>query len=1082
MTRTTYVICVIYVFGLLGVITHHGVGQGIGDVVLIRYQSANDSMSELSVSKLYRQLKRGSKRTEQCLKENILLKDRVELLESKKAFDRVLNFSKDLSQGFPFRSANKYIQKIMTLNMEHSSITNREDKKNIVALIVAIQRGFIKNTIRQQLDKLAALKTILHKYNNDMLAQRYALITETLRDKYVYVEKILSNVQVPDGKLSWKMWSAWSRCPGIMAGCSSRERRKMCMDDSAIVQPNDKCFGKQPVKVRKCKCVENYNSQGSADSNVTPYACMASISKSVRYFHGDNDGHFCSGVILSDMWILTAAHCACYHGYCCSADLDFLYSKCDLEHWTVTTGLLKPYKGKKKENQIRKIADVIIHKNYVKDSSGLPLRNDIALFKLDAPLDFKKPNVRPCKLPIEICRDSIERNCVRHSELHRWHCEIAGWGRYSASSSVPSVLRALDVVSIDEYGKSLAINQNVAFTETNNGAGRSCQGDSGGPLVCKEKKTDTAIVIGIMSWVDLSDCESTSKGTTGHTSVSHMLTWISDKIIEWGEWSQTCRSPGDTRMRLKTCLFRTSQSAIEDCPRQEIDKCPGLQAKDAEIRVQLIQRDVESMVDFKDKTEFTEFGMLRVKKQRKFKYLCDKQWDDRASRVVCRQLGFNPDDAVTIKSGLATYGEGGIHTKHLMDMNGIIISSRIQCIGNETNLSQCSIELWNHTKRGCLPNNFVTISCTKSGIKTRLSDGNSFSGRPEVFHEGEWANLCTEVTRKDALDRFADLVCENSGLGRHAFTVPYDQFGKGSATKSFGLDCPDDWLYSTLQLCEKQEEEICRHVSVFCFEKEPKIHDFVKCLSLGGTIWGHGIVRFCDEPEEDKKDKWASPTYFYAFIDFSTVCGNDFGIEEAKVVCRQAGFDPADAALNIFGLYDTCIWGGNDIKISDVKCKGNEHNLAECTFNYGETVTCPGNKRASLFCTPIPVQIDSEGRLDMTVNTDTRKICATNWGYEEARVVCKQLGKEYKNAIGYALPGNAENAWITQVECNGDERHLGQCQYKVDFSVSLKNHNIYCVDWKKFDDERHGLLSPRNYLHYGFNNCTGDGYAAVKCQ
>ncbi|CAH1776397.1 unnamed protein product [Owenia fusiformis] len=877
-----------------------------------------------------------------------------------------------------------------------------------------------------------------------------------------------------------------------MAGCSSRERRKLCMDDSEVAQPSDKCYGKQPIEIGKCECLNSNNSQstgGTPISNVEAYAYMISISKSVRYFDGDSDGHFCSGVILSDTWLLTAANCVCYKGYCCSADQEFLYSKCELKHWTVTTGLPEG-RDKQKDGQTRGIANVVIHKNYTKDSLGRPLKNDIALIKLDAPLDFTKPTARPSNLPISVCRDSTERQCVKHNKLKRWYCEMADFGRYSMSSSSSSELRSLNVVSVDEYGKKLTFNQTVAITETNQGTGTLCQVDSGGPVVCKSKEADPATVIGIMSWIDLRNCEKTSKGKTGHTSVSHMLTWISDKIAEWGDWSETCRSKGNTRMRLKTCLFRGSQSTTGDCTLEEIEECPGTLVKDAELRVQLIRRNEWVDDDYGDITESIEFGMLRVKqiytqahkKRSAFKYVCDEQWGDTESRVVCGELGFNPDDAVTIKSGLATYGEGEFYVEPLMNTKGVA-SSRIQCNGNEASLSQCNIERWDKGNQGCSPNNFVTISCTKNGIKTRLSGGNSFSGRPEVFHEGEWANLCPTGLINDVMDRrFAYLTCENSGLGRHAFAVPYNQFGQGSARKSVALDCQNnEWIYPTIQLCTKREVEHCRHVSVFCFEEEPKIHEFVKCLSLGGYQWGHGLVRFCEEPEGNAKEKWETARYFYTFLGFSTVCGNDFGIEEAKVVCRQAGFDPANAALNIFGLYDECIEGGGDIKISDVKCKGSELNLAECAFKYGKNVTCPGNKRASLFCTPIPVHIDAQQRLNMKVNEDTRKICATNWGDKEARVVCKQLGMEYKNATGYAIPGDAENAWITEVECNGDERHLGQCQYKVDFTVSLTYDDIFCSNWRRFDDQRRTFGS-RDYLDYDFNNCNGDGYAAVKCQ
>ncbi|CAH1786327.1 unnamed protein product [Owenia fusiformis] len=485
--------------------------------------------------------------------------------------------------------------------------------------------------------------------------------------------------------------------------------------------------------------------------------------------------------------------------------------------------------------------------------------------------------------------------------------------------------------------------------------------------------------------------------------------------------------------------------------------------------VKLILREIYDEVE--------NYGSLKVNDFGAWYYLCDKGWSDKTSQVVCRELGYDPTRAVTIKSGLATYGEADEYIG-----SKLVISSKILCGGNETRLSQCHKEEWKLGSQNCEPNNYIAIACgNKRIIKTRLADGSSLSGRPEVFYKGNWANLCTSNTRKDRLELFAYLTCENTGLkGRNAFTVPYSQFGKGTSDVSVELDCPQPWRFPTLQLCRLREVKSCSHVSVFCFENEPKIDAFVKCLSLGGYYKGHGLVRFCEEFEQEERRRWDG-SYFNPFVNFATVCGNNFGIKESQVVCRQSGFNPADAALNTFGLYDECIEGGDDIKMSDVQCKGDEKNLAECTFKYGENVTCPGNKRASLFCTPIPVRIDDDQSLHMFVNEDWRRICATNWGVEEAKVVCRQLGKPYGNASGYAVPGDSQNAWITDVNCQGDERHIGQCDYNADFSLDLLTDDYHCSYWNRFDSER---FNPgiTEYLDYDFYNCNDGGYAAINCQ
>ena len=77
------------------------------------------------------------------------------------------------------------------------------------------------------------------------------------------------------------------------------------------------------------------------------------------------------------------------------------------------------------------------------------------------------------------------------------------------------------------------------------------------------------------------------------------------------------------------------------------------------------------------------------------------------------------------------------------------------------------------------------------------------------------------------------------------------------------------------------------------------------------------------------------------------ICRNEWGIDDAKVVCRQLGFN--DALAEFIGSEVK----GEDIPVlmSKVSCTGVESNLALCKRTDGEH-DCPDDKGAQALCEP----------------------------------------------------------------------------------------------------------------------------------
>ena len=76
--------------------------------------------------------------------------------------------------------------------------------------------------------------------------------------------------------------------------------------------------------------------------------------------------------------------------------------------------------------------------------------------------------------------------------------------------------------------------------------------------------------------------------------------------------------------------------------------------------------------------------------------VCDDDWDDSDSAVVCRQLGF---DGVSATKARAYYGRG----------SGPILLDDVRCNGNESYIGECSHRGWG--THNCGHNEDVGVDC-----------------------------------------------------------------------------------------------------------------------------------------------------------------------------------------------------------------------------------------------------------------------------------------------------------------------------------------------------------------------------------
>uniref|UniRef100_F6RN27 Kallikrein related peptidase 14 n=1 Tax=Monodelphis domestica TaxID=13616 RepID=F6RN27_MONDO len=228
--------------------------------------------------------------------------------------------------------------------------------------------------------------------------------------------------------------------------------------------------------------------QRDGDKIIGGYTCIPHSQPWQAALFASRKFH-CGGVLLSNRWVLTAAHCG---------------------HWNLRVALGKHNLQRlEPSQQMLRVNRQVVYPRYNQRTND----HDLMLLHLE----------RPVKLTREIQPIQVARNCASPGTS----CLVSGWGTISSPHvRYPSTLQCvnIDILSDERCRNSYpgAITRGMVCAGDQKGEKDSCQGDSGGPLVCN------GALQGLVSWGSEQCAQAKYPGV--YTNLCRYWTWIQNEV------------------------------------------------------------------------------------------------------------------------------------------------------------------------------------------------------------------------------------------------------------------------------------------------------------------------------------------------------------------------------------------------------------------------------------------------------------------------------------------------------------------------------------------------------------------------
>ncbi|KAG7222169.1 hypothetical protein INR49_016741 [Caranx melampygus] len=395
------------------------------------------------------------------------------------------------------------------------------------------------------------------------------------------------------------------------------------------------------------------------------------------------------------------------------------------------------------------------------------------------------------------------------------------------------------------------------------------------------------------------------------------------------------------------------------CPSEHVSLyyCPqslDIQVEDARIR--------PILSSYRKRIPVTE-GYVEVKDGGKWKQICNAEWSQFNSRVICGMFGFPGERKYNAR----------VYKMFARRRKPTYWDYSVNCTGNEAHLSSCKLgqEASLKSNGTCAQGLPVVVSCVP---------GRAFSPTPMMgFRKAFRQEFCFPILLRSQpphsdlrpihhmWDQLEPQLCEWEQIPEASFQV-LPSMGPVHMNE---VECSG--FEKSITECYFNKEALgCSHEEDAAVRCNVPAMGFQERLRLsGGRNPYEGRVEVLMEKNGS--------------LVWGTVCSEGWGTMEAMVVCRQLGLGFASNAFQ-----ETWYWPGevsaDAVVMSGVRCSGTEMSLSHC-LHHGAHLSCPkggGRNAAGVSCSETaPDLVLNPQVVEQTTYMEDRPMFMLQCAYEE---------------------------------------------------------------------------------------------------